>query len=367
MPAVDFDPSASRNKRSGTTSNTASNLSGITTSNFSLPLVLDYEIDLWGKLRRGIEAAEAETMASESALRQVRLVAQTEVAAQYHELRARDSEIGIFEEAVELRKKSLELNRQRFDAGDTDAVDVSRAETELSATESELIGLRQAREEIENALAVLVGSPSPGFRVASKPLGANPPRIPATLPSELLERRPDIAAAERLMIAENARIGVAKAAFYPSVRLMASGGLESGDVTKLLNYSSRTWGLGPELSLPVFDAGRNKAALARSEARYDETVASYRQTILQAVREVDDALVAISRLSQRATAQQRTVSSAARTVELSLTRYQAGVVDYFEVVDAQRTELDAKQTAVQLELARHLAAISLIRALGGDW
>lgn len=367
LPSVDFQPSASRNKRSGTTSNTAANLAGITTSNFSMPLVLDYEIDLWGKIRRGIEAAEAETLVSESALRQVRLAVQVELAAQYYELRSRDAEIAIFRRAVELRKKSLDLNSKRFEAGDTDEVDVTRAETELSATESDLIGLLQARDEIENAIAVLVGSPSSGFKVAAKPLAGNAPKIPASVPTELLERRPDIAVAERIMIAENARIGVAKAAFYPSVRLMANGGLESGDIGKLLNSSSRTWGLGPELSLPVFDSGRNKANLARSEARYDETVADYRQTILQAVREVDDAFTAITRLDQRAAAQQRTVNSASRTVELSESRYHAGAVDYFEVVDAQRTELDAEQQAVRIQLARHLAAISLIRALGGDW
>ncbi len=367
LPTANFEPSANRSKRSGTTSNTASNLAGITTSNFALPLVLDYEIDLWGKIRRGIEASEAEILASESALRQVRLAVQTELAAQYYELRSRDAEIAIFEKAVGLRKKSLDLNRKRFDAGDTDEVDVSRAETELSATESELIGLRQARDEIENAIAVLVGSPSSGFKVAAKPLTGSAPKIPASVPTDLLERRPDIAAAERIMIAENARIGVAKAAFYPSLRLMANGGLESGDISNLFKSNSRTWGLGPELSLPVFEGGRNKANLARSEARYDETVADYRQTILQAVREVDDAFTAITRLSQRAAAQQRTVNSATRTVELSESRYQAGVVDYFEVVDAQRTELDAEQQAVFIQLGRHLAAISLIRALGGDW
>ncbi len=367
LPAVDLEPSGRRNKRSATVSNTSTNLTGVTTTNLALPLVIDYEIDLWGRLRRAIEAAEAEYLASESTYRQVLLTLQTELASRYFELRAADAEIAIFEEALGLRKKSLELNQQRFDAGDTDEVDVSRAETELSATETELIAIRQNREQIENAIAVLTGKPSSGFHISPKPLNSTPPKFPASVPSELLERRPDIAAAERLMMAENARIGVAKAAFYPTVRIVGDVGLESGSISNLFDYSSRTWGLGPEITFPVFDAGKNKSELARSEARYDETVASYRQSILKAVQEVDDALVGIERLAQQAASQDRTIAAAGRTVDLSRQRYDAGVVAYFEVVDAQRTELDARQGAVRIRAARHLAAVSLVKALGGDW
>ncbi|NLT69826.1 MAG: efflux transporter outer membrane subunit [Verrucomicrobiaceae bacterium] len=367
FPLLTFEPSARRTRRSATISNTSENLTGRTTTNLSLPLVIDYELDLWGKLRRAIEAAEAETLASDSAYRQVLLTLQTELAARYTELRATDTEIGIFEEAVGLRRKSLELNQKRFDAGDTDAVDVSRAQTELSSTRTELLELRQTREELVNAIAVLTGRPSSGFHIPHHPLRGAPPAFPAAVPCELLERRPDIAEAEHVMIAENARIGIAKAAFFPTVKLSATAGLESGSIDQLFNIASRTWGLGPEISFPVFDAGANKAELARSEARYDETVALYRSAILKAVREVDDAFVAISNLGERASTQQQTVSSAQETVRLSRQRYEAGVVAYFEVVDAQRTELDAEQGAVRILAARHLAAIALVKALGGGW
>jgi len=253
------------------------------------------------------------------------------------------------------------------DAGDTDEVDVSRAETELSSTEVELIGLRQSRALIEHAIAVLVGEPPSDFRLPVDPLAGKPPAVPLAPPTDLLERRPDVAAAERVMMAENARIGIAKAAFFPSVRFTATAGLESGGTARLFDYASRTWGLGPEVSLPIFDAGRNRAELERSEARYDETVALYRQTFLEAVEEVENALVAIQRLEERIAAQERTVTAAARTVQLSRRRYEAGVVAYFEVVDAQRTELDARRLAVRFRVARFLAAIALVKALGGDW
>lgn len=367
FPTIDFDPSARRSRRSGTARSGASDLAGSTNTNLLLPLLLDYEVDLWGRLRRALEAADAETLAEEALLRQVRLTIQAEIASQYFGLRAFDADIGIFERAVVLRRKALDLNRRRFEAGDTDEVDVSRAATELASAEAELIGLRQNRAQLENALAVLVGRPSSGFGIPEAPLDGDPPPVPVTLPAELLERRPDIAAAERAVMAANARIGVAETAFFPAVRFSAGSGLESSDAALLFDSASRIWSLGPQVSLPIFDGGRRRAGLERAEARYDEVVARYRQTVLQAVREVDDALVALARLAERAAAQERTVAAARRTVELSSRRYEAGVVAYFEVVDAQRTELDAEEEAIRLRAARHVATVALVRALGGDW
>ncbi len=365
FPAVDFSPSTYRQRRSGTISNSASNLTGVTTTNISLPLVLSYEVDFWGELRRAIQAAEAETLAGEATLRQLELSVQSELAAQYFTLRGYDSEIDLYEEAVDLRRKALDLNRKRFDAGDTDEVAVSRAETELASTEGDLIGLRQSRDEVEHAIAVLVGEPASDFALPSRPLTGKPPALSVSPPTDLLERRPDVAAAERTMMAENARIGIAKAAFFPSVRFSATAGIESGGSARLFDYASRTWGLGPEVSLPIFDAGRNQAELQRAEARYDETVARYRQTVLDAVGEVENALTAIRKLEERIAAQERTVSAAERTVELSQRRFDAGVVAYFEVVDAQRTDLDAKRLLVRFRAARYLASIALVKALGG--
>ncbi len=367
LPQITFDPVAERTRRSGTISNSAPNVTGRTTTNLDLPLILDYEVDLWGRVRRSIEAAREEAAGAEADYHNVMLALQAELAVNYFNLRALDAEIEIFESAVDLRRQSLDLNQKRFEAGDVDEVDVSRAETELAATESELIGLRKSRAEYENAIAVLTGQPSSDFRIASTPLLSNPPQTPAGVPSSLLERRPDVAAAERQVAAENARIGVAKAAFFPSVRLTGNVGLESGSVGDLFRWESRTWGLGPEVTMPIFQGARNQAELARVESRYDEAVAQYRQAVLEAVREVDDALVGVSYLAGQAAAQDRTVASARRTVELSRKRYDAGLVAYFDVVDSQRTQLDSEQVAVRIRAERYLSTIALIKALGGGW
>lgn len=367
LPYLGFDPDVSRERRSATSVSNNSNTAGRTTTSLSLPFQMQYEIDLWGRLRRAVEAAESEAHASESDLRQILLTLRAELASNYFSMRSLDAEIETFRNAIELRKKSLDLNRMRFKAGDTNEVDVSRAETELASTEAELAGLRRTRSDFEDAIAVLVGEPSSDFKIAAKPLTSEPPRIPVSVPSELLERRPDIAQAERIMAAENARIGVAKAAFYPAVSLSASAGLESAHASDLFKIASRTWGLGPQISLPILDGGRNKAELQRAHARYDETVATYRQTILNAVSEVDRTLTGVALLGEQAAALNRTVKSARRTVELSQERYTAGVVDYFEVVDAQRTLLDAEQQSARVTGARHVAAVTLARALGGAW
>lgn len=364
-PQLDFNPAVSRERRSGTTSNNFG--AGSTSSLLALPFQMQYEIDLWGKLRRGVEAAQFDAAAAEPARRGVRLTLRAELASHYFEMRALDAEISIFQNAIALRKKSLELNQMRFDAGDTDEVDVSRASTELAATEAELAALKRSRSDLEDAIAVLIGQPSSGFRIAAAPLALEPPQLPVSVPSEMLERRPDIAAAERTMAAENARIGIAQAAFYPSIGITGSAGLQSATIDKLFDIASRTWGLGPQLSFPVLDAGRNRAELARAQARYDETAADYRQAILQAVSEVDRALTGVALLGEQAAAQVRTLKAARRTVDLSQERHAAGVVDYFEVVDAQRTLLDAEQQAARVTGARHIAAVTLARALGGAW
>lgn len=366
-PSLSLDASVSRAGRSGTIRNAAENLQGVTTTNFLLPLVLDYEIDFWGKLRRGIEAARAQAMATEAAFRQASLTLQAELAIQRINLRSLDTEIAILREAVALRQTSLELNRKRFEVGDTDEVAVSQAETELASAESELAGLQRRRAEIENAIAVLVGLPSSGFRLEPAPLRGEPPRVPVLVPCALLERRPDVAEAERVMAAENARIGVAKAAFFPAVSLDATLGLESGALRTLFNSASGTWGVGADIVTPLFEGGRNLAELRRAKARYEEVVAGYRQTVLDAVREVDDALEGLRWLAEQQTAQDRMVAAGRRTVELSRRRYEAGVVDYFEVVDAQRTLLDAEQRAVRIRAARFLSTVALIKALGGGW
>lgn len=367
FPDLTLDPSVNRSRRSGTTNTNAPNVSGTTTTTFTLPLSLDYEIDLWGRLRRLLQAAEAEATASQADYHNVLLTLQAELATNYFNLRAIDRELETLQRGLELRQTSLDLIERRFEAGDVDEVDLARARTEISATESELLGVRKTRTELENAIAVLIGQPSSNFFLSEIPAEREPPAIPAQIPSELLERRPDIAQAERLMAAENARIGAAQAAFFPAVSLSGQIGQESASLDRLFEVDSRIWGLGPSISLPLIDGGRNRANLDQSRLRYEETVALYRQTILNAVREVDDALAGSSLLARQAEAQERTIASAQRTVDLSQRRYDGGLVAYFDVVDAQRTALEAEQSAARILGARYIAAIALVRALGGTW
>ncbi|MDA0766157.1 MAG: efflux transporter outer membrane subunit [Verrucomicrobia bacterium] len=365
-PRLNFDPSVERRRSSGNTQSGNASFSGSSSTRIDLPLVFGYELDLWGRLRRGLQAAEAEAAASEEEYHNVLLSLQGDLATAYLSARAIDREIEILGEGLGLRPKSLELNRKRFKVGDIDEVDVSRAETEVSATEAEILGLRKDRAELEDLVALLVGVPSSDFRLAAAPLTGAPPRVPGTVPSALLERRPDIARAERTMQAANGRMGAAEAALYPTVSLSAGLGLAGSDVGRVLRSDSRTWELIPAASVPLLDGGRRKVELERSGFRYQETVAEYRQSILNAVREVDDALTAISLVNQQAAAQGRTVVSARRTVELSQKRYDAGLVAYFDVVDAQRTALEAERTAARIDGARHLATVALIKAVGGD-
>ena len=367
FPQIDFEPSFERTRSSGSRQTNTGQSSGSTFSTITVPLVLDYEIDLWGKLRRGLEAANADAEAAEENFRSVALTLQSEIAVNYFNLAATDNDLVILAEALALREKSLSLNDQRFKAGDIDEVDVTRAKTEVSNTESEIFNARRERAVIENALAALTGQPSSGFSIPSLKVTGAPPDVPGALPSELLERRPDVASAERTMQAANARIGVAKAAFFPTVSLTGDIGYESAELSNLFTSNSLAWGLGPGVSFPVIDGGRNKIAYDRSILLYGETVANYRQTILDAVRDVDNALVAIDLLAKQNEALQRSVAAAGRTVELSQKRYDAGIVAFFDVVDAQRTSLDAQQAASEISNARYLAAVSLIKALGGNW
>jgi multidrug efflux system outer membrane protein len=263
----------------------------------------------------------------------------------------------------------LELVNARFTGGAASELDVSRAETELNSTEAELIETDRRRAEVEHALALLVGQPASAFVVNELPLEANtlPPVIPAGLPGDLLERRPDIAEAERVLAAANARIGVAKAAFFPVVRLTGIAGFESMDVDTLFDSESRAWAIGPSITLPIFQGGRNRANLKRSQAVFEENVASYRQRILVAFKEVQDALTGARLLSLQADAQQRSFASARKTADISNTRYRAGLVSYLEVVESERTALTAERASARITGQRLVTSVQLIKALGGGW
>jgi len=369
LPTVDANPSWTRQRYSP---NQNPSFGDITASTFNAPLDLSYEIDLWGRVRRGFEGARADAQASLAAFHNVLLTLNADVAQNYFALRALDAEIATVSSTVGLRKEQVQLVRSRFEGGIGNELDVSRAETELATTEAEAAQLAKRRTELENALAVLAGESSSSFRLAALndangPWNPQPPAIPAGLPAYLLERRPDVATAERQLAAANARIGVAKAAFFPVLRLTGSGGYISGDVDNLFNWDSRVWSVGPSLSLPIFAGGRNKANYNRSKSAFEESVANYRQRILVAFGEVENSLAGIRHLGDQAAAQDRAVTNSRRAAELAGERYRAGIVSYLEVVDANREALQAERGRAQLTGLRLGASVQLVKALGGGW
>jgi len=368
LPRVDLNASGKRSKISLSQFGIdSSGPSSFITSYYNIPLDLSYEIDLWGRVRRSVEAATADADGSLAALESIRLTLQGEVARSYFALRTVDAQSALLQRTIELRRQSLNLVTSLFDNGQIGELDVARAGAELAATEAEQAGLQGSRSALENALAVLVGQNPSVFHLAAAPLDVLAPAVAPGLPASLLERRPDVAAAERSMAAANARIGVAKTTFFPAIRLTGNAGFSSSETADLLNWDNRTWGLGPSISLPIFSGGRNRANLQRSKAVYEEAVANYRQQVLVAFRDVEDALAALSALREQEEAQQRSLQAARRASDLSDKRYRAGLVSYLEVVDSQRTALQSERLVTDI-LGRQLqTTVTLIKSLGGGW
>lgn len=365
LPSVGLSPSISRARSSETTDNRFPVPESTT---YRAALDASWELDLFGRVRRLSEGARAEAVASAADFENVRLAVTAEVATSYFTLRALDRELVLVNEGVALRRKALELVSSRRTNGAATDFDLARAEAELAATEAEAAALANRRAAVQNALAVLLGEATPSYQLSAvSDQLSNPPAIPAGLPSELLERRPDIAAAESSLAAANARIGVAKAAFFPAISLTGSFGYASGDIDRLARSDSKLWSIGPSLYLPIFQGGRNKANLARSRAAFEESTALFRQRVLVAFREVQDALTATQLLADQAAAQDRAVAAARRAGDLAQTRYDAGYVNYFEVLDAQRTVLAVERAAAQLTAQRLVNSVALIKALGGGW
>ncbi|WP_304657600.1 efflux transporter outer membrane subunit [Caballeronia sp. Lep1P3] len=332
---------------------------------------VSYEVDLFGRVSNSVQAANADTQQSEALFRSVQLALQADVAQNYFDLRERDAEADVFARTVSLREEALKLVQRRFAEGDISELDVARAKSELATARSDAMTVQRLRAASEHSLAVLLGKTPAEFTVAANPLKPVTVRVPPGLPSSLLERRPDIAAAERSMAAANARIGVAKAAFFPSLTLTGSGGFESATLGDLFNWSSRTFLLGPfagtMLNLPLFDGGRRKGNLANARATYEEDVANYRQQVLVAFREVEDNLSDLRILEAQTATQADAVSSSVRAAQLSRTQYTEGAVNYLDVIDAERTVLQSQRAAVQLAGAQAVSTVNLIRALGGGW
>jgi len=367
LPSLSLAPSWTRQRFSP---NQVPSFGNMTANNFSVPLDFSYELDLWGRVRRSFESARAEAQASLADYYNILLTLQSDVAQNYFGLRALDAEIATVAGTVGLRQEQVKLVRSRFEGGIGNELDIARAETELATTEAELASLAQRRTELENALAILAGSNPAVFRLSvGTPNNWNPvpPEIPAGLPSELLERRPDVSESERLLASANARIGVAKAAFFPVISLTASGGYLSGELDSLFNWNSRAWSIGPSISLPIFAGGRNRANYHRSQAAFDEAVARYRQQVLVAFGDVENSLSGIRHLADQSAAQERAVSQARRAADLATQRYRSGIVSYIEVIDANRDALSAERANAQLSGQRLITTVQLIKALGGGW
>jgi multidrug efflux system outer membrane protein len=367
-PTISLDPSASRTRYAKDRPQSPSvQPAAFTVNDFRVPLDLSYEIDVWGRVRRSVEAATSYAQASVASFETVRLTLHADVASGYFALRSIDSERGVLRRTIVLRREALRLAQTRLRLGVGNDLDVSRAETELTTTEAEWIGLERRRAELEHALALLTGRPPRELSIPEKPLDVAPPAIPAGLPSDLLERRPDVAEAERRLAASNAEIGIASAAYYPRLRLTATGGFESSDLSSLFGWKNSIWSLGAAVAAPLYTGGSTKADVERARFRYEESVALYRQQLLAAFQEVEDGLSGLRVLAEQAEAQARAVASARRTADLSNTRYTAGLVSYLEVVDSERTVLQNERLATQIQGQRLVTSVFLIKALGGGW
>jgi len=335
---------------------------------FTFPLDLNWEIDLFGRVRRNKEAARATAQAALADFNNTLLSVTANVAETYYDIRALDAEIGVLERTIGTRQDALGIAEERLNAGLTSDLDVTRAQADLAGDQADLSAVRRSRQEMENALATLLGDPASDFSLARRPLiDTRMPNIPPGLPSSLLERRPDVASAERQLAAANARVGVAVAAFFPIVRLTGAAGFESADMGDLFDWQSRIWQIGPSITLPLFEGGRNVANLRGAQARYREQVDGYRKQVLVAFQDVETALGDLHTLSDQSDAQERAVAAAVRALELSQSQYGKGASNFLDVLDAERTLLADERTSVQLLGQRLQATVLLIKALGGAW
>ncbi len=363
-PQITTSPSITRAEASGNRQNATTHQ---TASGFVLPVDVAYEADAWGRIREGIASARAAAQASAADLEFVRLSLHTELALDYFELRGLDAEKATLDASVGAFERALDLTRTRFAGGIASQADVAQAETQLENTRAQAVDLGVGRAALEHAIATLIGRPVASFALAEAPLSLPPPEIPPGLPSELLERRPDIAASERRVASASADVGVANAAFFPRLFLTASAGFESTSLQSWLSGLSTFWSIGPSAAQTLFDAGRRRSVKAQAQAAYDASIADYRNAILTAFQEVEDNLAALRLLQQEAEIQAAAVAAAERSVTLATNRYRGGVASYLEVIAAQSASLTSRRTAVQILSRRLAASVLLIKALGGGW
>ena len=366
FPTVTTSPSIIVSRQSGAA--THSNVSpGRSAVNYTLPFDASWEPDFWGRIRNTVVASASEAQASAADLQNVRLSVEAELAFDYYQLRSLDAEKRLLDATIAAYQQQLDLTHVRFETGIASDEDVAQAETQLKTTQAQATDLGVARSQLEHAIAMLTGQPASNFSLRPTDLNEKPPAVPVGLPSQLLERRPDIAAAERRVAEANAEIGVTKAAFFPSLVLSATGGFESTSIASWFTWPARFFSLGPTLSQTLFDKGRRKAANEVARAQYEGTVANYRQTVLTSFQEVEDNLAALRILSRELDEQNDAVASAQRALSLATERYKSGIDSYLNVITAQATLLNNQRTAVNLEAQQMTASVELIKALGGGW
>ena len=367
FPTISTSPSASYAKNSDYTLGLPSKVHEASTGDFVLPFDLSYELDLWGRVRRTVAAAREEAQATAADYETAKLSLEAELAMDYFELRSADAQKKLLDDTVKAYTDNLELTENRFKGGVAPRADVAQARTQLDTTLVQDTDVTVQRAQFEHAIAILIGKPPADFSLAATPLDIAPPSIPIGLPSELLQRRPDIAAAERRVAEANQQIGIARAAYFPTVSLGGTAGFAGTQGSNWFTWPSAFWAVGPALAQTLFDGGRRRATSESARANYDATVATYRQTSLTAFQEVEDNVAALRILENEAKQQQEAVASAKDTLQLFTNRYKGGVDTYLQVITAQTTELANERNAIDIQRRRIDASVLLVKALGGGW
>lgn len=367
FPGLAADPSAYRERVSGNRPLATAPYNPVTQNVYEIPFSLNYEVDLFGRVRRNMEAANASLQSTAAALGNEQLVLTAELAADYFQIRELDSELAVVRENVDYQQKALDLVERRHSGGVASGLEVAQQQTVLESTKTQVSLLEQQRAQYEHAIAVLTGNPASTFSVPVAPLKATPPPIPLGVPSDVLERRPDVATAERDMAFENAQVGIATTAFYPHITLGGTGGVQSTAISSLISAPSALWSIGADALQPILNGGRNRANLAATKAAYNESVANYRQTVLTAFQQVEDGLAGLNALNQALATQQAAVEAARRALIIANNRYAGGVTTYLDVITAQTTLLSNERLATQLLGQQMVTSVYLVKALGGGW
>jgi multidrug efflux system outer membrane protein len=367
FPTVSADPNASRNRYSGNRPESTVPTPALTQGLYQIPFALNYEVDLFGRARKTLQAANANLQGTAADLQNVQLVLTAELAADYFSLRELDAETQVVQESVKIQQEGLVLVNHRHEGGIASGLDVAQQQTLLDSTVTQLYLLQQQRAQFEHAIAALTGSPASSFNVPVAPLRTLPPPVPLGMPSDLLERRPDIATAERAMANENALVGVARTAFYPQFTISGSGGFQSIGLGSLISAPSAFWSLGGDLLQPIFNGGRNRANLAATQAAYQESVANYRESALTAFQQVEDSLSGLDSLSRAAETQNAAVADAQRALDIANDRYVGGLTTFLDVITAQSVLLTNQRLSTQLIGQQMVTSVLLVKALGGGW